>query len=79
MSGHYQISNTFWRNDTIKLDIRFVNDVTYGDLRQNPTILIGAHNNIWTLNMTENLRFGFQGHSTIVDRFAPQKQWTRQF
>jgi hypothetical protein len=60
----------------IKLDIRFVNDLTYGDLRQNPTILIGAHNNIWTLNMTEDLRFGFQGHSTIVDRFSPQNQWT---
>jgi hypothetical protein len=58
-----------------KLDIRFVNDVTYGDLRQNPTILIGAHNNIWSLNMTESLRFGFQGHSTIVDRIAPQRQW----
>ena len=60
----------------IKLDIRFVNDLAYGDLRQNPTILIGAHNNIWTLNMTEDLRFGFQGHSTIVDRFSPQNQWT---
>jgi len=59
-----------------KLDIRFVNDLAYGDLRQSPTILIGAHNNIWTLTMTENLRFGFQGHSTIVDRFDPQKQWT---
>lgn len=59
----------------VKLDIRFVNDMTYGDIRQNPTILIGAHNNIWTLNTTENLRFGFQGHSTIVDRFVPQKEW----
>jgi hypothetical protein len=59
-----------------KLDIRFVNDLTYGDLRQNPTVLIGAHNNIWTLNMTEDLRFGFQGHSTIIDRFSPQRQWT---
>ena len=63
----------------IKLDIRFVNDLTYGDIRQSPTILIGAHNNVWTLNMTENLRFGFQGHSTIVDRFNPQKQWTANF
>ena len=62
----------------IKLDIRFVNDLTYGDFRQTPTILIGVHNNIWTLNMTENLRYGFQGHSTIVDRSDPQKQkqWT---
>ena len=59
----------------IKLDVRFVNDVTYGDLRQSPTILIGAHNNIWTLKMSENLRFRFQGHSAIVDHADPQRQW----
>ena len=63
----------------IKLDVRFVNDVTYGDLRQSPTVLIGAHNNIWTFTMTENIRYGFQGHSTIVDRFDPKKQWTANF
>ncbi len=59
-----------------RLDIRFVNDLTFGDLRQSPAILIGAHNNIWTLSMTENLRFGFRGHSAIVDHFDPQKSWT---
>ena len=58
-----------------KLDIRFVNDITFGDLRQSPTILIGAHNNIWTISATENLRFGFKGHSTIVDHFDVQKNW----
>ena len=62
-----------------KLDVRFVNDVTYGDIRQSPTVLIGAHNNIWTLTMTENLRFGFHGHSTIVDRVDPRRQWTANF
>jgi hypothetical protein len=62
-----------------KLDIRFVNDMAYGDLRQSPTILVGAHNNSWTMTMTENLRFGFQGHSTIVDRTDPKKQWTANF
>jgi len=62
-----------------KLDIRFVNDLTYSDLRQNPTILIGVHNNVWTLNMTENLRFGFRGHSTIIDRSNPGKQWSANF
>jgi hypothetical protein len=60
----------------IKLGIRCVNDLTYGVLRQYPTILSGAQFRIWTLNMTEDLRFGFQGHSTIVDRFSPQNQWT---
>jgi len=41
--------------------------------------LVGAHNNSWTMTMTENLRFGFQGHSTIVDRFNPQQKWTANF
>jgi len=59
-----------------RLDIRFVNDLTFGDLRQSPAILIGAHNNIWTLSTTENLRFGFRGHSAIVDHFDPQRSWT---
>ncbi len=59
-----------------KLDIRFVNDMTFGDLRENPTILVGAHNNIWTISTTENLRFGFKGHSTVVDHFNPQQSWT---
>ncbi len=58
-----------------KLDIRFVNDMTFGDLRQSPTILVGAHNNIWTISTTENLRFGFIGHSTIVDRFDARHSW----
>jgi len=59
-----------------KLDIRFVNDMTFGDLRQSPTILVGAHNNIWTISTTENLRFRFKGHSTIVDHSDPQQSWT---
>jgi hypothetical protein len=62
-----------------KLDIRFVNDMAYGDLRQSPTILVGAHNNSWTMTMTENLRFGFQGHSTIIDRVDSKRQWTANF
>ena len=59
-----------------RLDIRFVNDMTFGDLRQSPTILVGAHNNIWTISTTENLRFRFKGHSSIEDSFDPQRSWT---
>ncbi len=61
-----------------QFDVRFANDVTYGDLRESPTILIGAHNNPWTLTMTENLRYVFDGHMTILDRTNPQKHWSAQ-
>ena len=59
-----------------QFNIRFGSDVAYGDLRQSPTILIGAHNNPWTLTMTGNLRYVFDGPMAIVDRANSQKRWS---
>jgi hypothetical protein len=59
-----------------QFDIRYGSDVAFGDLREHPTILIGAHNNSWTLAMTENLRFVFDGPRAIVDRSDSQKHWS---
>ncbi len=59
-----------------QFDIRYGDDVTYGDLRQSPTILVGAHNNSWTLTMTGNLRFVFSGRNDIMDRSDPKKRWS---
>jgi hypothetical protein len=59
-----------------QFDIRYGSDVAYGDLRQSPTILIGAHNNSWTLTMTENLRYVFDGQTTIMDRSDSRKRWS---
>lgn len=58
-----------------QFDIRYGGDLTFGDLRQSPTILIGAHNNSWTLTMTGDLRYIFDGRNAIVDRSNPQKRW----
>ncbi len=59
-----------------QFDIRYGSDVTYGDLRESPTILVGAHNNLWTLTMTENLHYVFSGPNAIVDRSDPRKRWS---
>ncbi len=59
-----------------KFTIRYGQDVAFGDLRESPTILIGAHNNSWTLSVTENLRFVFDGPSSIVDRTDTRKRWS---
>jgi hypothetical protein len=50
--------------------------VTYGDLREAPSVLIGAHNNSWTLTLTGNLRYVFSGRNAIVDRMDPRKRWS---
>jgi hypothetical protein len=59
-----------------QFDIRYGSDVAFGDLREHPTILIGAHNNSWTLTMTENLRYVFDGRRAIVDSSDSQKHWS---
>lgn len=60
-----------------QFDLRYGSDMAYGDLRQNPAILIGAHNNFWTMSMTQNLRFGFDGRDAIVDHTNPSRRWLR--
>ncbi len=60
-------------------DLRFANDLSFGDLRVGPAISIGAFSNSWTLKMTDNLRFVFDGADTpemhIQDRFDLSRSW----
>jgi len=48
--------------------MRYGTDLSFGDLRYQPSILIGAFNNSWTLQTTNELRFIFDKHPTIRDR-----------
>lgn len=48
--------------------LRYGSDLTFGDLRYQPSILIGAFNNAWTLRTTSDLRLIFDKHPTIRDR-----------
>jgi hypothetical protein len=51
--------------------------VTFEDLRRGPAVLIGAFNDVWTLRVTENLRFEFRNDGNlrwISDRNNPSSQ-----
>ncbi len=56
-------------------DMRFGADISVGDLREHPAILIGGFNNSWTLEMTDNLRFVFAYQQQIQDRFDKRRSW----
>jgi hypothetical protein len=60
-------------------DLRFGSDLSFGDLRSGSAVLIGAFNNSWTLNMTDNLRFVFDAGDTprmhVQDRFDASRSW----
>ncbi len=61
-------------------DLRYGSDLSFGDLRQGPAILIGAFNNSWTLNMTDNLQFVFDSGDTpemhVQDRSDQSRSWS---
>lgn len=53
-------------------------DASFAQLREGPIVLIGAFDNIWTLRVTQKLRFGFEskdGVALIVDHKS-QKETT---
>lgn len=51
-------------------------EATFAQLREGPIVLIGAFDNIWTLRVTQKLRFGFEsksGDALLVDRRSGDK------
>jgi hypothetical protein len=51
-------------------------EASFAQLREGPIVLIGAFDNIWTLRITQKLRFGFEsknGEALIVDRKSKEK------
>jgi hypothetical protein len=51
-------------------------EASFAQLREGPIVLIGGFDNIWTLRVTQKLRFGFDsknGVAIIVDRKNPQQ------
>jgi hypothetical protein len=65
-----------------KIQIQGGRAASLADLRGKPTVLVGAFNNDWTLRLTSDLRFYFEGEPlrrtmVIRDRLDPAKtDWT---
>lgn len=60
--------------------VRIGTDTSFADLRNSPTVLIGAYTNQWTV-LTDNLRFIFDrdaGGVLIRDRMIPTQHWRRE-
>jgi hypothetical protein len=61
-----------------RFDLRLGDDVAFGDLRQSPTILIGAFNNSLTLELTGDLPFNVYGAQvlSIREQGSSGRTWT---
>jgi hypothetical protein len=67
---------TFLNHRDKQFDLRWGHDISPGDLRHAPVILIGAFNNSLTLALTNQLRFQFAGGNQIKDRANPRLSWS---
>jgi hypothetical protein len=51
-------------------------EASFAQLREGPAVLIGAYDNLWTMRLTRDLRFGFDsvdGNARIIDRKSNAK------
>jgi hypothetical protein len=55
--------------------LRSGRDLSFGDLRNHPAVLVGGFNNQWTLQVTNDLPFSFREGTRIVDRDHPGREW----
>ena len=56
--------------------LRSAEDVSMGDLRSTPTVLIGGFNNRWTLETMNDLPFAFRDGRRIQSRSDPNRGWS---
>lgn len=51
--------SSFFKGRNVRYDLRFGQDIVFGDFRTTPVVLIGAFNNNWTLNLNDKLPYRF--------------------
>ena len=83
-SGHLALADVITLTRTVAaLEARHkafrvapASEVSFAQLREGPAVLIAGFDNIWTLRITQGLRFGFEfrnGVAQIVDRKSSNK------
>ena len=83
-SGHLALADVITLTRTVaalasrRKSFRVVpaSEASFAQLREGPVVLIGAFDNIWTLRVTQKLRFGFEskeGEALLVDRKSADK------
>jgi hypothetical protein len=63
---------TAWKKPFV---LRSGRDINFADLRNRPSVMIGAFNNPWTLELTKDLPFSLQDGTRIQDRDHPERVW----
>jgi hypothetical protein len=66
------LMNTYSRN----LSLRTGSGLPFVDLQGSPTVLIGAYDNYWTMNLSRDLPFFFDRGGRIRERGGQHRVWS---
>jgi len=61
---------------SLNFQVRYPDDISFAEVRSNPSILIGGFNNPMTLELTRNLPFIMRSGSEIDETQPPNRRWT---
>jgi hypothetical protein len=56
--------------------VRIGSDYSFEDLRNSPSVVIGAYDNRWTMELTSNLHFAFRWGTGIQEQVPGGHHWT---
>jgi hypothetical protein len=75
LAATVQLTNllTAWKRPFV---LRSGRDVSFAELRNRPSVMIGAFNNPWTLELTRDLPFSLESGIRIQDRDHRERSWT---
>ncbi|MBB5060469.1 hypothetical protein HDF16_005205 [Granulicella aggregans] len=54
---------------------RFPDDISFAELRSNPSVLVGGFNNPMTIELTKSLPFVMRSGSEIIETEKPNRRW----
>jgi hypothetical protein len=64
---------------TVPFQERFPDDISFAELRSNPSVLVGGFNNPMTIELTKNLPFVMRSGNEIDETQGPNRKWTLRF
>ncbi len=70
---------TLFQSWSKPFEVRTGRDLAFGDLRNRPSVMIGAFNNTWTLAITKELPYSFLNGTEVLNRDHPEQSWTIGF
>ena len=67
---------TVLTKQSVPFEERFAEDISFAEVRSNPSVLVGGFNNPMTIELTKNLPFVMRSGNEVIETQKPNRKWT---